>query len=178
MAVKVFHAAAPVLPDATPVIDDSFAQEVRVLSALRHPRVVRLLGACVRPPLLAIVQQLAVGGSLWALLRRVGPLPHVQLLDIAIDVAEAMDYLAAMRIIHRDLKPHNVLLDSKGRAMVLVVVVKWCIRMTYKNRCVILALRGCVSARRRCPRPRGAPPGPQHTWPPRCLRRGASQAPQ
>lgn len=67
-----------------------------MLSTLRHPRVVRLLGACVRPPLLAIVQELAVGGSLWSLLHTqpgARPLPVSYLLRVATDVAEAMAYL-------------------------------------------------------------------------------------
>ena len=44
---------------------DSFKREVQVLSSLRHPHIVRLLGACLVLPHLCIVEELASGGSLY-----------------------------------------------------------------------------------------------------------------
>ena len=42
---------------------------------------------------------------------------HVQLLGIALDVAEGMAYLHPA-VVHRDLKSSNVLLDTDGRAKI------------------------------------------------------------
>lgn len=116
----MFHPLEP-LPDqedATPAYDDTFLKEVRVLGALQHPRVVRLLGACLQPPMLAIVQDLAAG-SLWELLHGSGRqrLGLGRICQIAMDVADAMAYLHP-HVVHRDLKSHNVLLDKDGRALV------------------------------------------------------------
>lgn len=59
-----------------------------------------------------------MGGSLWDLLHGgAGALPMARLLQVAVDVAEAMAYLHP-KVVHRDLKPHNVLLDGEGRAKV------------------------------------------------------------
>ncbi len=105
-------------------------KEVQVLAALQHPRVVKLLGACLQPPMLALVQDLAVG-SLFELLHGSGgrPLELPRLLQVAMDVAEAMAYLHP-HVVHRDLKSHNILLDKDGRALVytcaVVVVIALC----------------------------------------------------
>ena len=110
----------------------AFKREVAVLSRLRHPCVVRLLGACLTPPDLCIVEELVEGGSLHAYLhgpgaRRgdAGPpsedavkekLPSVSsALDVCFDVARAMAYLAARGVTHRDLKSQNVLLVFPDR---------------------------------------------------------------
>ena len=61
MAVKIMQSAG--LGDEGQL--DAFKREVQVLSALRHPHIVRLLGACLVLPHLCIVEELAKGGSLY-----------------------------------------------------------------------------------------------------------------
>lgn len=61
MAVKIMQSAG--LGDEGQL--DAFRREVQVLSALRHPHIVRLLGACLVLPHLCIVEELAMGGSLY-----------------------------------------------------------------------------------------------------------------
>ena len=124
----------------------AFKREVAVLSRLRHPCVVRLLGACLAPPDLCIVEELVEGGSLHSYLhgpgarRGAGDEGSSSLdaasetrargafaerasrarvstaLDVCSDVARAMAYLAARGVTHRDLKSQNVLLVFPERA--------------------------------------------------------------
>jgi len=123
VAVKTLHSTrAGALPTKRAL--RGFKREVAVLSRLRHPCVVRLLGACLTPPHVCIVEELIEGGSLHAYLRgsRPGarrqrlekhapaPLPFAETLDICGDVASAMAYLASNGVVHRDLKTQNVLL--------------------------------------------------------------------
>ena len=61
VAVKTLHAVA----GASERELRTFAREVAVLSRLSHPCVVRLLGACTRPPRVCIVEELMRGGSLY-----------------------------------------------------------------------------------------------------------------
>lgn len=103
---------------------DSFRQEIEVLSRLRHPNIIAFLAACTIPPDICIIEELAEGGSLHSRLhgpvgsaQRCRPLPLMDILQIGIDIAEAMVYLHP-NIVHRDLKSQNVLLDSDGRAKV------------------------------------------------------------
>ncbi|KAK9867625.1 hypothetical protein WJX84_001877 [Apatococcus fuscideae] len=92
---------------------DAFRREVQVLSALRHPHIVRLLGACLVLPHLCIVEELAMGGSLYDKLHgppgnRINcPLPYHQVLQVAVEVGGAMAYLHP-QVVHRDLKSQNV----------------------------------------------------------------------
>eukprot|EP00198_Chlamydomonas_reinhardtii_P002095 XP_001691431.1 predicted protein [Chlamydomonas reinhardtii] len=94
-------------------IDDLevFVQEVTVLCTLRHPSIVQLLGACLQPPDICLVEELCAT-SLDAVLHRRD--------TIALDVALGMQYLhsRAPAVVHRDLKPSNILLDAEGRAKI------------------------------------------------------------
>jgi serine/threonine protein kinase len=66
--------------------------------------------------MLYLVMPLLRGGSLATLIGQ-GPLPAEQAARILEQVAGALDYAHEQGIIHRDLKPGNILLDSKGNAI-------------------------------------------------------------
>jgi serine/threonine protein kinase len=96
---------------------------------LRHPNIVEFYGACLIPPFICLVMQLAEGGTLSQLIHgaaAVGdgfdpPAAYHQMalghvLALATDITSALDYLHSQRIVHRDLKPQNVLLSAGGRA--------------------------------------------------------------
>ncbi|KAH3732570.1 protein kinase [Pelomyxa schiedti] len=93
-----------------------FSKEVSILRSLHHPQLVLFLGASIAP-VLAMVSEFMVGGSLFDLLykKRIIPSPQ-QRQTFALDMAKAMAYLHNSKppIIHRDLKSANILLDEKG----------------------------------------------------------------
>ncbi|CAG0916811.1 unnamed protein product [Notodromas monacha] len=86
-------------------------QELRVLSALRHPHIVALVG--VSPSPLALVLELATLGALDDRLKdfkRSGDVLDTNTVcQTAVQVARALEYLHQQRIIYRDLKSENVL---------------------------------------------------------------------
>ncbi|XP_057821941.1 U-box domain-containing protein 35 isoform X2 [Cryptomeria japonica] len=92
-----------------------FQKEVEVLSHIRHPHMVLLLGAC--PEFGCLVYEYMENGSLEDRLFRRGATPslpwHVRF-RIASEVATGLLYLHSAKpkpLVHRDLKPANILLD-------------------------------------------------------------------
>jgi hypothetical protein len=112
-------------PDADgPAAVAEFRREVSLMRRLKHPHIVQFLGCVARPPYLAIVTQLAAGGSLFKLLHRPVPpggppkpafTPRL-CARMALDVAKGMLYLHSCSppIVHRDLKSPNLLVDAGG----------------------------------------------------------------
>ncbi|CAE6097320.1 unnamed protein product [Arabidopsis arenosa] len=93
-----------------------FQQEVEVLSSIRHPHMVLLLGAC--PEYGCLVYEFMDNGSLEDRLFRRGnspPLSWRKRFQIAAEIATALSFLHQAKpepLVHRDLKPANILLDK------------------------------------------------------------------
>ncbi|XP_024033175.1 U-box domain-containing protein 51 isoform X1 [Citrus clementina] len=92
-----------------------FQQEVEVLSSIRHPNMVLLLGAC--PDYGCLVYEYMHNGSLEDRLLRRGNTPVIpwrKRFKIAAEIATALLFLHQAKpepLVHRDLKPANILLD-------------------------------------------------------------------
>ncbi|KHM99859.1 U-box domain-containing protein 35 [Glycine soja] len=92
-----------------------FQQEVEVLSCIRHPNMVLLLGAC--PEFGCLVYEYMANGSLDDCLFRRGnkpALPWQLRFRIAAEIATGLLFLHQTKpepLVHRDLKPGNILLD-------------------------------------------------------------------
>ncbi|KAE8665082.1 putative LRR receptor-like serine/threonine-protein kinase RLK-like [Hibiscus syriacus] len=92
-----------------------FQREVEVLSCIRHPNMVLLLGAC--PEYCCLVYEYMANGSLEdRLFRRDNTpvLPWQVRFRIAAEIATGLLFLHQTKpepIVHRDLKPGNILLD-------------------------------------------------------------------
>ncbi|CAL9224839.1 unnamed protein product [Arabidopsis halleri] len=93
-----------------------FQQEVEVLTCMRHPNMVLLLGAC--PEYGCLVYEYMANGSLEDCIFRRGnsPILSWQLrFRIAAEIATGLHFLHQMKpepLVHRDLKPGNILLDQ------------------------------------------------------------------
>ncbi|KOO29592.1 mitogen-activated protein kinase kinase kinase 12-like protein, partial [Chrysochromulina tobinii] len=105
----------PISPDAFGPTSphDSFNQalrrEVRALSRVRHPNVIKLHGACFEPAPMVLMSYAPSGTLQDALDNRQfqTPLAMVRLLA---GIARGMEAVHAHKIIHLDLKPENVLI--------------------------------------------------------------------
>ena len=118
VAVKVFADIGAAMSQETL---DEFKGEVSILSKMRHPNIVLMMGACTQPGKLAIVTEYLEGGSLFDVLhRRRMVLTEEQRVRVCKDVAKAVNYLHHFepQVIHRDLKSSNILLDEYGNAKI------------------------------------------------------------
>lgn len=100
---------------------EAMKKEIDALRRLRHPRLVRFIGACLQPPLLLVVTEYMSGGSLHDCLfgpRKTVPLSPRQRWTIACQTAEGLSFLHSQRVVHRDLKSMNILLDSSQNAKI------------------------------------------------------------
>jgi eukaryotic-like serine/threonine-protein kinase len=102
---------------------DRFLFEARTASALNHPNICTIYAvekAAVErgDDQSFIAMELLEGESLDRKLAP-GPLPLDRVLDIAIQLADALDAAHAKGIIHRDIKPTNIFLVLRGQVKVL-----------------------------------------------------------
>ncbi|XP_042487994.1 L-type lectin-domain containing receptor kinase IX.1-like [Macadamia integrifolia] len=98
-----------------------YASEVKVISRLRHRKLVQLLGWCHQRKELLLVYEFMPNGSLdFHLFRNKGSLTWDLRYKIALDLASALQYLHEgwweQCIVHRDIKSSNVILDSNFNA--------------------------------------------------------------
>lgn len=98
--------------------------EIKLLSAVSHPNLVRLLGCSIEDEEQILVYEFMPNGTLSQHLQREkggGPLPWPVRLTIASETAQAISYLHnAMHppIYHRDIKSSNILLDYDYKSKV------------------------------------------------------------
>jgi len=111
VAVK---ALKPEVVTGHPHLVDRFVREGEALRQLDHPNIVKMLAAVEQDGQHYLVMEYIGGGSLHDLLEREGRMAVVRVLDIALDLADALTRAHRLGIIHRDLKPANVLLDEAG----------------------------------------------------------------
>ena len=91
-----------------------FIREGETLRQLNHPNIVHLLATEEKAGQHFLVMDYISGGSLDRLLAEQGPLPLERVVEIGLDLADALTRAHRLGIIHRDLKPSNVLLDENG----------------------------------------------------------------
>ena len=104
-----------------------FEREAQVLASLNHPNIAAIYGLEESNGVRALVMELVEGQTLGekivgegsALPRQRTALPYEEVLPIAKQIAEALEYAHERGVIHRDLKPANVKITPEGTVKVL-----------------------------------------------------------
>eukprot|EP00759_Apiculatamorpha_spiralis_P030755 PhF_6_TR32367/c0_g1_i1/m.48002/K08857/NEK1_4_5; NIMA (never in mitosis gene a)-related kinase 1/4/5 len=91
-------------------------QEVKILSKLHHPNVVKYVESVEDAHYLYIITEYASGGDLRKLIREAEgvPFPEERIMTWFSQMLLALQHLHQCKLLHRDLKPANVFLSSSG----------------------------------------------------------------
>ncbi|XP_019751591.1 epithelial discoidin domain-containing receptor 1 isoform X1 [Hippocampus comes] len=120
VAVKILR------PDASKNARNDFLKEVKILSRLKDPNIIRLLGVCVSSDPLCMVTEYMECGDLnqylshRVLLDKSGPshttptISYPALISMASQIASGMKFLSSLNFVHRDLATRNCLVGGGG----------------------------------------------------------------
>ena len=97
---------------------ERFQREARAASALNHPSICTVYAIEQHEGQHFIVMELLEGQTL---AQRIGrhPFEIAQILDVAIQIADALESAHAKGIVHRDIKPANLFLNARGQVKIL-----------------------------------------------------------
>lgn len=115
VAVKMLRA------DATKNARNDFLKEIKIMSRLKDPNIIRLLAVCVAEDPLCMVTEYMENGDLNQFLSRHEPpslscgsatISYTDLKFMATQIASGMKYLSSLNFVHRDLATRNCLVGK------------------------------------------------------------------
>jgi serine/threonine protein kinase/Flp pilus assembly protein TadD len=97
---------------------ERFQREARAASALNHPAICTVYAIDQFEGQHFIAMELLEGETLAERIRR-GAFDMARLLDVGIQISDALESAHAKGIVHRDVKPANIFINTRGQAKIL-----------------------------------------------------------
>lgn len=96
-----------------------FETEAQSAARLTHPNIVSIFDVGIDNGIYYIVMELIQGKTLKEIIiEEEGPLPWKWSVNVAIQIASALEMAHKNNIVHRDIKPHNIIITEDGIAKV------------------------------------------------------------
>lgn len=95
-----------------------FNSEAQSAASLTHPNIVSIYDVGQEYNIYYIVMELIQGQTLKQIISKEGKLPWKWSINIAIQIASALEAAHKNSIVHRDIKPHNIIITEDGIAKV------------------------------------------------------------
>ncbi len=97
-----------------PAALDSFYREARACASLNHTNIIHIYTFDEIDGQLYLVMELADNGSLDSRIEELKLVPELDVLDVGVKVASALDSALKRHLLHRDIKPGNILFNDTG----------------------------------------------------------------
>ncbi|ESR49811.1 hypothetical protein CICLE_v10030997mg [Citrus x clementina] len=130
---------------------ESFRNEARLLSQIRHRNIVKLYGFCLHENCMFLIYEYMEMGSLFCILRTdeeaVG-LDWTKRVNIVKGMAHALSYLhhhCTPPIVHRDISSNNILLNSEFEAFVADFGIARLLNFDSSNRTLLAGTYGYIA---------------------------------
>jgi len=117
VAVKSIRLDTTVDPEHRKALNKRFIREAQVAAQLHHPHIVTIHDILFTPETGFIVMEFIEGRTLQSLLKS-EQLPLAIAIDVAAQVASALQYAHEHKIIHRDVKPANIMITPSFEARI------------------------------------------------------------
>jgi tetratricopeptide (TPR) repeat protein len=114
VAIKLLSDEACCNPQAM----ERFLREARIVSSLSHPHIAVLHDIGEHTGQQFMVMELLEGEPLKTRIAR-GPIRIDHVLELGVQIADALDAAHAQNVVHRDIKPANLFVTRRGQAKVL-----------------------------------------------------------
>lgn len=114
VAIKILHQS--LCDDAEFV--QRFRREAHSAAKLQHPNIVQVYDTGVDAGRCYVVMEYLGEPDLKSIITDYAPLPIDKVVQVGIEICEALEYAHNNDIVHRNLKPQNVLFTNEGRAKV------------------------------------------------------------
>jgi len=114
VAIKTMSLGQEFEGDKLTDVKERFFREAETAGRLNHPNIVSIFDVGEDQDLSYIAMDFLKGQDLLAWCKSDNLLPAAEVIDIMVQVAEALDYAHEQRVVHRDIKPANMIYDQEA----------------------------------------------------------------
>jgi len=115
VAIKTLNLQQEFEAEELEQVKERFFHEAEVAGRLNHPHIVTIYDVGEDHGLGFIAMELIDGHDMRRYTRKEQLLPINRIMEMAAQIAEALDFAHRNGVVHRDIKPSNIMLDKSGR---------------------------------------------------------------